>query len=141
QGMEARISTYGGIVTHLFAKDRVGNFDDVVLGRDSLRTYVAKSPYFGCFIGRYGNRIANGQFKLDGHTYTLAKNNGPNCLHGGIKGFDKVVWKAVPILTTNGPSVELTYVSPDGEEGFPGTLNVKAVYTLTRANELRLDFT
>lgn len=140
-GMEVRICTYGGTVTHLFAPDRDGHFGDVVLGRDSLRTYVAKSPYFGCILGRYGNRIANGQFKIDGKSYQLAKNNGPNSLHGGLKGFDKVVWKARPMMTTNGPALELTYVSKDGEEGFPGKLSVKAVYTLTPKNELRLDCT
>jgi len=141
RGMEARISTYGGTVTHLFAPDRDGNFTDVVLGYNTLRQYVSNSPYFGALIGRYGNRIANGKFTLEGKPYQLAKNNGVNALHGGAKGFDKVVWKARPGVTTNGPVLELTYVSKDGEEGYPGKLTVKAVYTLTRANELRLDFT
>ena len=141
RGMEARISTYGGIVTHLFAPDRKGDFADVVLGYNTLRQYVSNSPYFGCLVGRYGNRIANGAFTLDGKSYRLATNNGPNSLHGGVRGFDKVVWQAQPVLTTNGPSLELTYVSADGEEGYPGRLTVKAVYTLTRNNELRLDFT
>lgn len=140
RGMEARISTYGGTVTHLFAPDRLGNHADVVLGHDRLRGYLLKSPYFGCLVGRYGNRIANGHFTLDGKAYQLAKNNGGNCLHGGVKGFDKVVWKARPSVTTNGPALELTYVSADSEEGFPGELTVTAVYTLTRQNELRLDY-
>jgi aldose 1-epimerase len=139
--MEVRISAYGGTVTHLFAPDRNGVAEDVVLGFDKLYRYVSNSPYFGCLVGRYGNRIANGQFSLDGATYQLAKNNGANALHGGVKGFDKVVWKGRPYVTTNGPAVELTYVSKDGEEGYPGKLTVTAVYTLTRKNELKLDFT
>jgi aldose 1-epimerase len=105
-----------------------------------LYRYVSNSPYFGCLVGRFGNRIANGKFSLDGQTYQLARNNGVNALHGGIRGFDKVVWRATPVLTTNGPALELTYVSRDGEEGYPGELTVTAVYTLTRNNELRLDY-
>jgi aldose 1-epimerase len=140
RGMEARISAYGGTVTHLFAPDRAGNMGDVVLGYDRLRGYLISSPYFGCLVGRYGNRIANGRFSLDGKTYQLATNNGPNTLHGGLKGFDKVLWKAIPTVTTNGPALELTYESVDGEEGYPGTLTVRATYTLTRQNELRLDY-
>lgn len=140
RGLEARISTFGGTVTHLFVPDRKGHNADVVLGFDSLYRYVSNSPYFGCLVGRYGNRIAGGKFTLDGKTYQLAKNNGENSLHGGIKGFDKVVWKAKPAVTTNGPALELTYLSADGEEGFPGELTVTAVYTLTRNNELRLDY-
>lgn len=139
-GMEARISTYGGTVTHLFVPGGKEEPVDVVLGFDSHYRYVSNSPFFGCLVGRYGNRIANGQFTLDGKTYQLAKNNGPNALHGGLKGFDKVVWKARPMVTTNGPALELTHVSADGEEGYPGTLTVKAVYTVTRNNELRLDY-
>ena len=107
RGMEARISTYGGTVTHLFAADRDGKFGDVVLGYNWLHGYVTNSPYFGCLVGRFGNRIANGQFTLDGKSHQLAKNNGANSLHGGVKGFDKVVWKATPGVTTNGPVLEL----------------------------------
>ena len=141
-GMEARICTYGGIVVSLTARDRNGQFADVVLGYDNLDGYVKNnSPYFGCLVGRYGNRIGGAKFTLEGKTYTLATNNGPNSLHGGLKGFDKVVWQAKSWLTPDGPALELTYVSQDGEEGFPGNLKVTAVYTLTDNNELRLDFT
>jgi aldose 1-epimerase len=141
-GMEAHIMTYGGIVTSLTAPDKSGKFADVVLGYDNLNGYVKDSPYFGALIGRYGNRIAKGKFSLNGQTYTLVANNAPNSLHGGPKGFDKVVWKAVKAEAgPDGPRLELNYVSKDGEEGFPGTLNVQAVYTLTDDNALRLDFT
>jgi len=139
-GVEARITNYGGIVTHLFVPDRAGKLGDVVLGYDSLEGYLKSTPYFGCLVGRYGNRIAGGKFTLDGQTYTLAKNNGPNTLHGGIKGFDKVVWDAKAMETKLGPALELRYVSPDGEEGYPGNLSVTAVYTLTHDNALRLDY-
>jgi len=138
-GMEARICTYGGIVVSLTARDRNGQFADVVLGYDNLDGYVKNnSPYFGCLVGRYGNRIGGAKFTLEGKTYTLAANNGPNSLHGGLKGFDKVVWKAKPLT---GAALELTYLSKDGEEGFPGNLEVTAVYRLTEDNSLRLDFT
>lgn len=139
-GVEARICTYGGIVVSLKVPDRSGILGDVVLGYDSLDGYLKSSPYFGCLVGRYGNRIAKGQFSLDGVRYTLATNNGPNHLHGGVQGFDKRVWKASATSSGEGPRLELTYVSPDGEEGFPGTLSVKAVYTLTADNGLRLDY-
>jgi len=141
QGMEAHIMTYGGIVQSLKVPDKNGKFDDVVLGYDTLDGYLTNTPYFGALIGRYGNRIAGGKFTLEGKSYTLATNNGPNTLHGGIKGFDKVVWQAKPWVTPDGPSLELTYLSKDGEEGFPGNLKVTAVYTLTDSNELRLEFT
>jgi aldose 1-epimerase len=141
KGMEARIITYGGIVQSLKVPDKNGNFDDVVLGYDDLNGYVTNSPYFGALIGRYGNRIAKGKFTLDGKEYTLAINNSPNNLHGGPLGFDKRVWEATPLTTAaDGPALQLTYLSKDGEEGFPGNLNVTAVYTLTDNNELRLDF-
>lgn len=140
-GMEARICTYGGIVVSLTAPDRNGRFADVVLGYDDLDGYVTNNPYFGCLVGRYGNRIAKGRFTLDGQTFTLAQNDGENHLHGGVKGFDKVVWKAREVKSELGPAVEFSYVSKDGEEGYPGTLTVKAVYTLTSDNALRLDFT
>jgi aldose 1-epimerase len=139
-GMEVRITNYGGIVVSLRVPDRSGSFDDVVLGYDSLAGYLKETPYFGALIGRYGNRIRNGKFVLDGREYVLATNNGPNHLHGGLKGFDKVVWKAEAVHTTDGPSLVLTYVSKDGEEGYPGTLAVKAVYTVTESNELTVDF-
>ena len=145
-GMEATIMTYGGIVTSLKVPDKNGNFGDVVLGFDNLNGYindgyVKSCPYFGALIGRYGNRIAKGQFTLDGQTYTLPTNNGVNTLHGGFKGFDKVVWKASPIDTYYGAGLQLTYLSKDGEEGFPGNLSVTAIYTLTEKNELQVEFT
>jgi aldose 1-epimerase len=141
KGMEVRILNYGGIVQSLKVPDKNGKFDDVVLGHDNLEGYLTNSPYFGALIGRYGNRIGGGKFTLEGKTYKLAINNGPNSLHGGIKGFDKVVWQASPSLTPDGPALELTYVSQDGEEGFPGNLKVTAIYTLTDNNELHLSFT
>ncbi len=138
KGATATISNYGGIVTSLKIPDRNGNFSDIVLGFKTLSEYEAKSPYFGCLVGRYGNRIAAGKFTLDGKTYQLAINNKPNSLHGGLKGFDKVVWEATPLMTKQGPSLKLTYISKDGEEGYPGTLTVTATYTLTNKNELKL---
>jgi len=141
QGMEARIINYGGIVLSLKVPDRNGQFGDVVLGYDTLAEYEQASPYFGCLIGRYGNRIARGRFTLNGVTYTLATNNGVNALHGGRKGFDKVVWNARPRLRRGEPTLELTYLSRDGEEGYPGNLRVRAVYSLTADNALRLDYT
>jgi aldose 1-epimerase len=141
-GMQAQIATYGGIVTQLTAPDRHGHYADVVLGYDTLAGYLKNSPYFGALIGRYGNRIARGEFTLDGEKYTLATNNGPNSLHGGVVGFDKVVWKvAQAAVTPQGPQLTLTYLSRDGEEGYPGNLAVTAVYTLTDDNTLRLDYT
>jgi len=141
KGASASISSYGGIVTKLLIPDRSGKFDDVVLGFDKLSSYEKKSTYFGALIGRYGNRIAKGKFSLDGETYTLATNNNGQSLHGGIKGFDKVVWQATPVVTKQGPSLKLTYTSKDGEEGYPGTLSVTATYTLTNKNELKLVYT
>ncbi len=140
-GLEARILTYGGIVQSLSVPDRKGRFADVVLGFDNLSGYLTNPPYFGALIGRYGNRIGGAKFTLAGQTYQLAANNGPNSLHGGLKGFDKVVWAARAQSTTAGPSLILNYVSPDGEEGFPGKLEVTATYTLTDKNELNLEFT
>jgi aldose 1-epimerase len=141
KGAEATITNYGGIVVTLKMPDKHGKFDDIVLGYDSLEGYLEKTPYFGCLVGRYGNRIGGAQFTLDGKTYTLSKNDGPNSLHGGVKGFDKVVWDAKPLATKDGPALELTYLSKDGEEGYPGNLKVTALYTLTDDNALRLDFT
>jgi aldose 1-epimerase len=141
QGAEARIMTYGGIVQSLTMPDKHGKFADVVLGYDNLQGYIDKTPYFGALVGRYGNRIGGAKFTLEGQTYTLATNNGPNSLHGGLKGFDKVVWTARPMVTSHGPALILTYLSRDGEEGFPGNLEVTAIYTLTDKNELKLEFT
>lgn len=138
-GMQAKIITYGGIVTHLLAPDRDGKLGDVVLGFDDLDGYLKGHPYFGALIGRVGNRIAKGKFTLDGKEYTLAVNNGPNALHGGLKGFDKKVWRARP--AEDGNALHLTYESPDGEEGYPGNLSVSVTYTLTPANELRINYT
>lgn len=139
-GVEMRVITYGGIISSLKVPDRHGQFGDVVLGFDTLDGYLKDSPYFGALIGRYGNRIAKGQFVLDGKTYKLATNNGPNHLHGGVKGFDKVVWNAVPGENGDGVSVTLTRTSPDGEEGYPGQLHVTVRYTLTDKNELAIEY-
>ena len=140
KGAEVGICNYGGLVLFLKVPDRHGKFADVVLGYDNLPDYIKDTPYFGALIGRYGNRIAKGKFTLDGKEYTLAVNNGPNALHGGLKGFDKVVWEPRFLATHAGPSLELVYVSKDGEEGYPGTLSVKAIYTLTEDNALMLDY-
>ena len=142
QGMEARIATYGGIVTHLTAPDRNGRYADVVWGYDTLAGYFLKeTPYFGALIGRYGNRIARGKFTLNGAAYALALNNEPNSLHGGKVGFDKVVWKAAKAeVTPQGPQLALSYLSRDGEEGYPGNLTVTAIYTLTQDNALQLEY-
>jgi aldose 1-epimerase len=141
KGAEARIMTYGGIMLSLKMPDKNGQFDDVVLGCDDVASYIKNSPYFGALIGRYGNRIGGAKFTLDGTTYTLPANDGPNTLHGGIKGFDKHIWTATPMEGPHGPSLKLTYLSKDGEEGFPGNLDVTATYTLTDKNEIRIEFT
>jgi len=135
-GMEARIIDYGGIVVSLLVPDRSGRLGDVVLGFDSLSAYVKDNPYFGCLVGRYGNRIAKGQFAIDGTSYVLATNNGANHLHGGVKGYDKVVWEAKEHRTGDGPSLELRYRSRDGEEGYPGTLSAAVIYKVSEKNEL-----
>ena len=136
-GTSAGIITYGGTVQSLTVKSRTGMLSDVVLGFDSLLDYESEHPYFGALIGRYGNRIAKGKFSLNGKDYTLATNNGPNHLHGGLKGFSRQVWQAKEV----GENVlELTYVSKNGEEGYPGTLTAVVRYTLTPANELRIDY-
>ncbi len=140
-GMQAGIITYGGIVVSLTAPDRSGKFGDVVLGMDDLPGYFKETAFLGALIGRYGNRIGHGQFTLDGKTYTLPKNDGDNTLHGGPQGFDKRVWTAHEIHSADGQAIELTYVSKDGEEGFPGTLTAKVVYTLTNKHELKIDYT
>ncbi len=138
-GMEVRISNYGGIITHWTAPDKEGRYADITLGCDSLSGYLKGVPYFGALVGRFGNRIANGKFTLDGKEYTLAKNNGPNSLHGGIKGFDKALWQATP-LDGEEPQLKLRYVSADGEEGFPGTLTTEVTYTLRKDNALSIDY-
>jgi len=140
KGMQSSITTYGGIVTSLTAPDRDGRFADVVLGFDHLDGYVSGHPYFGAIIGRYGNRIANGTFTLDGRTHALARNNNDNHLHGGVVGFDKALWQAVPESDLDGPRLRLSYVSADGEEGYPGRLETAVTYALTHKNELRIDY-
>ncbi len=139
-GMEARITNYGGIVVSLLVPDRNGKPGDVVLGYDKLDDYIADNPYFGALIGRYGNRIGNARFTLNGVEHVLAANDGPNHLHGGLKGFDKVVWEAEVGPGKGGSALHLKYVSPDGEEGYPGTLAVNVLYTLTDANELKIEY-
>ena len=140
-GLVVTITNYGGTVVSLKTPDRHGKFADVVLGFDSLDGYLGDEPYFGALVGRYGNRIAKGRFTLDGHEYHLAQNNNGNSLHGGLKGFDKRVWTARDISTKELPAVELTYLSKDGEEGYPGNLSVKVTYSLTPKNELKIDYT
>jgi aldose 1-epimerase len=139
-GMQAGILTYGGTVVSLTAPDRNGKYADVVLGLDDLAAYKKGTAFFGALIGRYGNRIGHAQFTLDGKTYKLPANDNGNTLHGGPEGFDKRIWTAVPGSGPDGQTLELTYVSKDGEEGFPGTLTSKVVYTLTPKNELKIDY-
>ncbi|HVY38276.1 MAG TPA: aldose epimerase family protein [Polyangia bacterium] len=141
RGAFARITNYGAIVTELHVPDRAGKLGDVVLGFDKLDDYVASSPYFGAIVGRVANRIANATFALDGKSYTLNANNPPHHLHGGKKGWDKVIWTAEPKQTKDGPSLRLTHVSPDGEENYPGTVTATATYTLTNDDELRVEMT
>lgn len=140
-GVEVRIITYGGIITSVQVPDRDGFRANINLGFNNLADYETKSPYFGCIAGRYANRIANAEFTLEGKKYTLAANDGPNSLHGGNVGFDKRVWQASPVSGNGEVGVALHYLSPDGEEGYPGNLDVKVVYTLTADNGLRLDYT
>jgi aldose 1-epimerase len=139
-GMEAAITGYGGRVVLLKVPDRGGKSEDVVLGFDDLAGYLQKNPYFGALVGRYANRIANGEFTLSGRTYTLARNNGRNALHGGLKGFDRVIWAGRGISDADVSRLELRYLSKDGEEGYPGNLDVIATYSLTESNELKLEF-
>ncbi len=139
-GTSATSISYGGIITSLMVRDREGKFADVVLGYDTLEGYLKDDSYFGAIIGRYGNRIGGAQFTIDGQTYKLAANNGPNSLHGGLKGFDKVVWAGETFEKDGDVGVIFTHTSPDGDEGFPGTLSVKVTYTLTKANELAIDY-
>lgn len=139
-GMTIRITNYGGIITSWTAPDKTGKYEDITLGCDSLSDYLKGVPYFGALVGRYGNRIANGKFTLNGQAYTLAQNNGPNSLHGGIKGFDKVLWQAIAVDGEE-PQLKLRYVSADEEEGFPGTLTTDVTYTLQKDNALSIDYT
>ncbi len=138
KGLEVAITNYGGIITSILAPDREGHFEDVVLGFDSLGGYLSGHPYFGCIVGRYANRIARGKFELDGKIYKLATNNGPNHLHGGEEGFDKKIWKATDIVKSDSVYLVLEYTSPDGEEGYPGNLDVKVTYVLNNENELKI---
>ena len=139
-GGEARITNYGGIIVSLKTPDRNGVLGEVTLGYDSLDGYLAKNPFFGSLVGRYGNRIGGARFTLNGVTYDLVQNNGRNHLHGGKVGFDKKVWKAEPSESPEGPMLALTTTSADGEESYPGNLKVKVVYTLLAKNALRIDY-
>jgi len=139
-GMVVKITNYGGIVTELWVPDKGGVLGDVVLGFNNLTDYMGDHPYFGCIVGRYANRIAGGKFKLDGKEYTLAKNNGNNHLHGGMKGFDKVFWKSSKQSGRDSVAVRLQYESNDGEEGYPGKLSVSVTYALNNKNELRIHY-
>jgi aldose 1-epimerase len=140
KGMEAAITNYGGIVVQLRVPDRKGNLADVVLGYDDLDGYIHDKAYLGALIGRYGNRIALGKFSLGGKTYTIPRNNGENTLHGGLKGFNQALWRATELESNHGPSLQLEYLSKDGEEGFPGNLSVKVTYTLTDENQLKIEY-
>lgn len=140
RGMEVRITNYGGIITVINVPDRDGKLGDVVIGHDTLEGYLYRSRYFGALIGRHANRIAHGRFCLHGISYSLAKNNGENHLHGGLRGFDKVVWSAREIPASELVSLELTYLSKDGEEGYPGNLKATVTYLLTNENELRVEY-
>ena len=141
QGAEVSIMTYGATIVSLKMPDKEGIIEDVALGFDSLQGYMGDNPYFGSIVGRYGNRIAGGEFTLDGQSYPLARNNSPNHLHGGVVGFDKVLWEASTPDNSDSPArVAFSYLSEDGEEGYPGNLSVKVVYTLTHENSLVVDY-
>ncbi len=139
-GMSVKITNYGGIVTSIITPDKDGKLADVVLGFDDLQSYLDGHPYFGCIVGRYGNRIANGRFTIDGIEYSLAQNNDMNHLHGGIKGFDKVIWESRSRAFEDKAAVRLRYTSIDGEEGYPGNLKVLVSYMLTNDNELQIQY-
>ena len=139
-GMKVRILSYGGIIQSLHVPDRRGRAENVVLGFDNLDDYIASSPYFGALIGRYANRIAKGTFTLDGETYSVPINDGPNALHGGTTGFDKAVWETTPFAQDKTAGIVLRHTSPAGEMGFPGTLTVQVTYTLDQKNNLRIDY-
>jgi aldose 1-epimerase len=138
-GMSVDIMTYGGVITRMTAPDKTGKYDDITLGCVDLASYEKGTPYFGALVGRYGNRIAKGKFTLDGRTYTLVANNGANHLHGGKRGFDKMIWAATPIEGDE-PALKLTYTSKDMEEGYPGNLSIEVLYTLQKDNALRIDY-
>lgn len=140
KGMVVKITNYGGIITELIVPDRDGNKGDVVLGFETLDEYLAGHPFYGALVGRYCNRIAKGKFSIDGTEYTLVTNNGPNHLHGGTVGFDKVVWDTKAIKTDDGVGIEMKYTSADGEEGYPGKLEVTTTYLINNNNELHLLF-
>ena len=140
KGAEVAITNYGGIVVQLRVPDRKGNLADVVLGYDDLDGYIHDKAYLGALIGRYGNRIAQGKFTLGGKVYTLPRNNGENTLHGGLKGFNQALWRVKELESKDGPSLQLEYLSKDGEERFPGNLSVKVIYTLTDENELKIEY-
>jgi len=140
KGASVRLITYGARVTHLFVPDRSGHMGDVVLGFDTLDQYEQARPYFGCVAGRVCNRIANGKFTLDGTTYLLALNNGPNHMHGGVQGYDKRIWNAKGFMTNEGPAVRFTLHDADGTEGYPGTVAVTVIYTLTEKNALKIQY-
>lgn len=139
-GMVAKIMDYGATIVSMTAPNRAGKYEEVTLGFDKFDNYPTKSPYFGCIAGRTGNRIKNGKFMLDGKEYTLAVNNGPNNLHGGLKGFDKQMWSVISKPSAKNPSITLKYVSPDGEEGYPGELTAIVKYTLGSDNSMRIDY-
>lgn len=139
-GMQIDVITYGGIITSWTAPDKNGKYENIVLGFDNLKPYIKNPSYFGAIIGRYGNRIANGEFELDGKSFQLEKNDGTNCLHGGNKGFDKVIWSAKEKITDDSVSLILSYVSKDGEGGFPGTLTSTVTYTLNSNNTLEVEY-
>jgi aldose 1-epimerase len=140
-GVKVTIITYGATITSVCVPDRNGKIENVTLTQDSLEDYLRGTPCFGSTIGRFANRIARGKFSIGGRQYTLAINNGKNHLHGGIQGFDKVVWKAEPVETADSAGVLFSYESPDGEEGYPGTLLAQVTYSLTNNNELKMDYT
>jgi aldose 1-epimerase len=139
-GMSMKVINYGGIITSITMPDKNGEQGDIVLGYDSVENYLASNPFFGALIGRYGNRIAKGKFSLDGKAYSLATNNGENHLHGGNKGFDKVIWNIEEAKVPQAAAIKLSYQSKDMEEGYPGNLNVEVLYALTDANELKIDY-
>jgi len=139
-GLIMDVTNYGGIIVRLAVPDRDGHFADVVLGYDHLADYIKDTPYFGAIVGRCANRICKGKFTLEGKEYTLAINNGPNHLHGGLKGFDKAVWDAEMFKSDNGPGLKLHYLSKDGEEGYPGNLDVTVTYVLTNDNEVKINY-
>ncbi|HET9274525.1 MAG TPA: galactose-1-epimerase [Gemmatimonadales bacterium] len=140
RGTSIHVMTYGAIITSIRTRDRAGRFEDITLGYDDLEGYLKETPYFGAVVGRYANRIAKGRFTLDGRTYQVPVNNGPNSLHGGTRGFDKVLWRAAPFENDTAAGLVLTHVSPDGDMGYPGRLEVRVTYTLTDADELAVDY-